>query len=345
MSEPIPLPAEVPLRLRNSAHITSAYNICRRLESSHMNFYDKLDIKKVAERRTVRKELVYIRILGYMIHHAPTDRGLKAVVEEISSAVTDGALLSCGQHYFDHFIRAFRSNKGRIPTPSNHASRPSFDTLADMMTDILEEASPNHSNAKKRALYRDGGRCVLTMQYDLDIYTMVQQIKAEVDSRHEKATQTELAHIFSESTNFSIDPDRQSNSDKRQYAASMWAIMRRFGHDQLPDDLNGDNVHRLENVMTMNAIHHTWFDSLGFWFEETDQPNRYKVVGRQDIFVRGVSEYVTFTTPDPVKYPLPNPQYLAIHAACAKVANMSGAMSLGIDTSTAAMVADRKSVV
>jgi len=49
------------------------------------------------------------------------------------------------------------------------------------------------------------------------------------------------------------------------------------------------------------------------------------VVGRQEIYVRGVSEYVTFTTPDPVNYPLPNPQYLAIHAACAKVAHMSGA--------------------
>jgi hypothetical protein len=42
----------------------------------------------------------------------------------------------------------------------------------------------------------------------------------------------------------------------------------------------------------------------------------------------GLQEYVTFTTPDPVKYPVPNPEYLAIHAACAKIAHLSGAAEL-----------------
>jgi hypothetical protein len=36
-------------------------------------------------------------------------------------------------------------------------------------------------------------------------------------------------------------------------------------------------------------------------------------------------QYVTFTTPDQNKYPVPDPIYLAIHAACAKVAHLSGA--------------------
>lgn len=32
-----------------------------------------------------------------------------------------------------------------------------------------------------------------------------------------------------------------------------------------------------------------------------------------------------FQTPDAYKYPLPNPTYLRIHAACCKVAHMAGA--------------------
>ena len=32
-----------------------------------------------------------------------------------------------------------------------------------------------------------------------------------------------------------------------------------------------------------------------------------------------------FTTPDPVKLPLPSPDLLALHAACAQVAHLSGA--------------------
>jgi hypothetical protein len=34
---------------------------------------------------------------------------------------------------------------------------------------------------------------------------------------------------------------------------------------------------------------------------------------------------VTFRTPDPNKLPLPSPEYLNIHAACARVAHLSGA--------------------
>ena len=42
-----------------------------------------------------------------------------------------------------------RANKGPIPTPSNHPSRPSFDTVADMLNDTLEDAPQSHSAAKK----------------------------------------------------------------------------------------------------------------------------------------------------------------------------------------------------
>jgi hypothetical protein len=34
---------------------------------------------------------------------------------------------------------------------------------------------------------------------------------------------------------------------------------------------------------------------------------------------------MTFTTPDPEKLPLPSQKYLEIHAACARVAHLSGA--------------------
>jgi hypothetical protein len=36
-------------------------------------------------------------------------------------------------------------------------------------------------------------------------------------------------------------------------------------------------------------------------------------------------DVVTFTTSDPVLLPLPSPQLLALHAACAQVAHLSGA--------------------
>lgn len=44
-----------------------------------------------------------------------------------------------------------------------------------------------------------------------------------------------------------------------------------------------------------------------------------------DQMIIGFPEYVIFTTPNPTNLPLPSPDYLALHAACAKVAYLSGA--------------------
>jgi len=55
------------------------------------------------------------------------------------------------------------------------------------------------------------------------------------------------------------------------------------------------------------------------------EENKYKLEAAEALILRGYPEYVTFTTPDPVKLPVPSPTYLAIHAACAKVAHLSGA--------------------
>lgn len=49
----------------------------------------------------------------------------------------------------------------------------------------------------------------------------------------------------------------------------MWAVMARFGYTQLPNDLNGPNVHRLENVMTTVTGFHLIFDQLKIWFDAT----------------------------------------------------------------------------
>lgn len=53
--------------------------------------------------------------------------------------------------------------------------------------------------------------------------------------------------------------------------------------------------------------------------------NKYKIEAAWDFMLRGCPEYVTFTTPDPEKLPVPSRVYLGIHAACARVAHLSGA--------------------
>jgi hypothetical protein len=56
---------------------------------------------------------------------------------------------------------------------------------------------------------------------------------------------------------------------QHEYAASVWAIIQRYGEVLVPDELNGSDIHRLENVMTMDSNKHDLFDKLQLWLEAT----------------------------------------------------------------------------
>ena len=51
------------------------------------------------------------------------------------------------------------------------------------------------------------------------------------------------------------------------FAATAFAVLARFGQIDAIEELNGDNMHRLENVLTLNSDAHTLFDTLKLWLE------------------------------------------------------------------------------
>jgi hypothetical protein len=56
---------------------------------------------------------------------------------------------------------------------------------------------------------------------------------------------------------------------QHEYAASVWTIMDRYGDVLVPDELNGSDIHRLENIITMETGKHDLFDTLQLWLEGT----------------------------------------------------------------------------
>lgn len=48
------------------------------------------------------------------------------------------------------------------------------------------------------------------------------------------------------------------------------AILFRFGQIRAIEELTGMNLHRLENILTLDAVLHRHFDSLAIWLEKTD---------------------------------------------------------------------------
>jgi hypothetical protein len=146
-------PAELPSRLSTSPAIRGAYPIICRFEKSAQTHPDS-------------KRLIYARILGYLMLEGPSDEARVAIAREVLSCADKNVLATNGKMYYDHYIRAcklvllpvfchserhptVKKTKGRTPTPSYHASRPSFDTRKAMIMDMLVEAPQTHRDAKK----------------------------------------------------------------------------------------------------------------------------------------------------------------------------------------------------
>ena len=53
--------------------------------------------------------------------------------------------------------------------------------------------------------------------------------------------------------------------------------------------------------------------------------NHYRLASPEPFYRRGLLDQIILTTRDAKKLPLPDPRYLALHAACARVAHLSGA--------------------
>ncbi|KAI6033301.1 hypothetical protein EDC04DRAFT_3115023 [Pisolithus marmoratus] len=268
----------------------------------------------------MEKEMIHCRILGYLFHHFPA-RDIKPFVREIVASSQPQDLLTLGELYYGFFVQLFKANKGPTPMPSVHSSRRSFDNLADMVGSILQEAPKDHRTAKKHALARDGFRCAVTKAYDFRSFRANKELERKVKHERARVLVTHCAHILPESTNANV----ARSPNKAKHAASVWAVLDRFGYSSLREDLDGPNIHRLENVITMDPTLHFFFDMLEIWFTETGRPNEYKLEGNHDYVISQYPTYVTFSTPDPQRLPLPSPTYLAIHAAFAKVAHLSGA--------------------
>ena len=118
--------------------------------------------------------------------------------------------------------------------------------------------------------------------------------------------------------------------------------MERFGNFSLKDELNGSNIHRLSNILTLSLDIHCWFDDLKIWLEPLgvrplflpfiffihvlglNKENRYRLRAVDPRLIRRFPEIIEFRSHHP-DIPLPNPRYLALHAACSEVANLSGA--------------------
>jgi len=256
-----------------------------------------------------------------------------------------------------------------------------------MNIDVITGAPQDHRTAKRRALKRDGSRCMLSGKFDLAFHSNLEKkyneanyehhrisravdaasnapagpernsraadLAKEVDKQRKAANRyatalakfptnpqlspTDASHIFPESINTNIDVENKVTNgsiyasyypllifSQKAYAAVIWTLMDQLGHSSFGDELDGAQIHKLSNILTLDVSLHTNFDRLDLWLEvDPAQAHTYRICGLQNV-IRDLPATVTFTSQHP-SYELPDPRYLKMHAACCRVAHMSGA--------------------
>ena len=138
-----------------------------------------------------------------------------------------------------------------------------------------------------KALRRDNYRCVVTGSVDYAGFHSMDAAALQTYNLHQNPPPraiTNFCPIFPPSTSWGFnnpnDPAEKKASlfhlssafchltyYRKKYAGSVWAIINSFRSIDMLSQLNGDNIHSLENGFTMDVSLHGLFDDLHLWFE------------------------------------------------------------------------------
>ena len=213
-----------------------------------------------------------------------------------------------------------------------------------------------------KALRRDNYRCVVTGCADVTSYNSMDAAALQTYNLHQNppfCTVTNFCHIFPPSTNWGHNPNDpvekkvslfsfiirilSFNILQKKYTGNVWAIINTFRSIDIHSELDGANVHSLENGFTIEVSLQGRFDVLRLWFEHIAVSGWFTAchqmssdIGKNDSYrlitldprwyslsYLPANPIITFASTDP-SLPLPNCEYLKLHAAVCRVAHMSG---------------------
>ncbi|KAA1470023.1 hypothetical protein DENSPDRAFT_667668 [Dentipellis sp. KUC8613] len=302
--------------------------------------------RRLAEQnRSATADLVYARVIGYLLLY-PFGSERAPFIDELLSCrgkeESIATIYSLGKLYVTRIIALFNPRRSHAYETSGHLSEYSFERLRLDTVVHLQHGPRDHKNAKAQvrltfvcaspsssyhtsimvrlnptfmeALIRDDYRCMITGKIDGHSYA-----RGLLPLPPEKGTTiTACCHIIPE---FLGLHGAQSHTTNKTY----WTLLNRFGYTDIQHELTGNMIYRLENVLTLGLDLRVWFESLCLWFEAVEgETHCYHIRTVSPCYlVPPLPPQICFVAQN--KLPLPCPKYLAIHAACCRIAHMSGA--------------------
>nr|VWO94149.1 GTP pyrophosphokinase [Ganoderma boninense] len=314
--------------------VVSAYSICRASEHVIVDPIEDSDHRPPDSDPTVKTKLVNVRILGHLLAQtrllsgyaiATVATGIlscRADPAERDEAVDVEALSALGEVYKNHLLRPFRRFKGPTSNASSDPSSPSPPSckLTEEEVDQLLAKTPRSpSKSRQLALHRDDFRCIVTRVLDI---SYARELQAQAPGPLEAQT-LECCHIF---------PASGSTNHEFQ------GVLKSLGYTNIVNGLAtaDSKIYSLENTMTMVHVLHDHFARLDLWLEPTEDshseqtPHRYRLRTLW-LLPHGLADGQAVTFQCHSAHPrlaLPDPEYLRIHAACCRVAHLSGVAGL-----------------
>ncbi|KAG9041330.1 hypothetical protein FS837_012408 [Tulasnella sp. UAMH 9824] len=248
-----------------------------------------------------------VSILQALFEFAPHEVGQRNIAVDILASTTDTrAVFADGSLTFT----LVRTAGGRTPP----VSQPSANVDEVLGSSMLPHTSCDRWTMRELVLKRESYRCIVTGRCDLDSL----QTEKTVMQQGEDVTVVATAHILP----FTLVP-RSNDPLSLQRSDMVWQVIAAFSGIS-PDELSGDKINRAENGVSLDPAMHMVFRNLSLCFDSTSDANTYQVRTfgpLRDLGLR-LADTVSFVSRSGV--PVPDPRYLALHAACTKVLHKTG---------------------
>ncbi|KZP12565.1 hypothetical protein FIBSPDRAFT_754773, partial [Athelia psychrophila] len=265
--------------------------------------------------------LIYARLLGYLMLESPSDESRDYITYEIIRCDGDNDRMNrLAKLYQDHLLRPFEEERLMYSSPVEPAPNDHTQAKKAVSWLYIRRRVKIHSS---KTLRRDGYRCMVTGVFDGNYCESLSPVELQATSPLPSATgPTNACYIFPLSMNMDLEPEEEGHPTTHD-AGTVWGIIGRFSGIWIEDELNGEKLHRLSNIMTMTMGTRAMFDGLSLWFEENTL-DTYNVCATLAGILINLPPVVTFATTDPA-LALPDKRYLKLHAIVCRVAWMSGA--------------------
>ncbi|CUA76545.1 hypothetical protein RSOLAG22IIIB_12362 [Rhizoctonia solani] len=248
-----------------------------------------------------------VSILGQMLIQAPSLEERTHVAKFINRWATNQAILELGRSHLGQLVEYFR----RLDALSSTSSPFPVDSI---QFDSMIATPTSHPEAEKQSLIRDNYRCMLSGAVDNRAFKSLPLVRAETSATNKSVGNTQCCHILTKHACC-------GHVEEAKYGDKLhnWTITHLFGSTH-EDRMAGHGIHDLRNTPTLERGIHTCFTRFLIWLE----PTGYDLRGKDNSVYRRLPDVFSFSNTS-LDLPLPNPRYLAIHTACARVVTLSGA--------------------